>query len=301
MSPTIIIIVLLSVIGLSSIITLFSMFKKGKKLASKLPADFLIVFLLFAALGLIGFLFRGGVSQTPVLVGLLVLLLALTVGTVLMYRLDNQWEWSASASLAKKFWYLFRICLVAVLAFLLIFLLTEHRGALRNTSAIDVAWYLGGLIFTLFLPRIIMVTHAFWNEIPKIAQIKPVYHLPLGGSRPFIEPGGATLSFLFVIPRNINSEDKIQSKVRLPLNKSLQEAFTYNIYEHNYIKRHPKKIVIAEDNKKSKAYGWSFYQVRKIWWGFWTKKNYLYPDKEVGGNISNGSIVYVERVKIWEQ
>ncbi len=290
----------IGVAGLGFLLVLYKLLKKGTKLASKLPTNFLVTFLIFGLLGLLGFMLSGGVAEHPVMMGVLLLIVSVTVGTRFTFLLYERWEWSMAAPFWRKLLYLFGIGLTAFLSFALIFLLCEHRGRLTATSTTDLVWPLGSLCFVMLLPLLIKHLHELWNEIPKINRIISVFNLPLGGSPPFIETGGPSISFLFVIPLEHGSKETVKSTVALPYNKTLEEAFHYKLHEHNVVKRFAKKIVYAENNKRDKVYAWRFYREIPVWWGWLTRKHYLDPKSKLGATISKGESVFVERVKPWE-
>jgi hypothetical protein len=257
----------LAAAGLIFIVVIFKLLKKGAKFAAKLPTNFLIFFLIFGVLGLSGFMARPGYTEYPVMIGSLLILASLIGGIILTDKLFGKWEWSMAAGFWKKLLYLTGISLVSIIAFLLVFLLCEHGGLPRGNLKNDLAWWFGGLIFTIVLPLLVKHVHLLWNNIPKISQVKPIFQLVVGVDPPFIETGGVTINFQFTIPVDYRSKELIKSRVAVPVNKTLQEAFHYKIHEHNIVKRFAKKIIYAEDNKRSKVYGWSFFRIRKIWWG----------------------------------
>lgn len=283
------------------LLVIFKLLKKGGKLAAKLPTNFLIFFLIYGLLGLTGFFLKSQVAANPFLISLLLFVVSLTGGIIMTNNLYEKWEWSMLAGFGKKLLYLFGITLTSVVAFIVVFLLCEHRGIPKSDLKSDLIWFFAGLITCILLPLLIKHLHLLWNDIPKLSQLKDILVLPVGSSPPFIEVGGAALNFSFVIPLDYRSKDFVRSKAAVPFNKSLGDAFHYKLHEHNIVKRYAKKIVLAENNKKSKLYGWCFYRTIKIWWGFWTKKYYLNPKSNIGAEISNGETVFVERVKIWEK
>ncbi len=286
--------------GFGFLLILFQRLNKGMKFAKKLPINFLIFFLVFAIVGLSGFLLKNQIAPSPLMFGLLIFLIALSGGIIMTNLLYEKWEWSMEASFGKKLIYLCGITLVSIITFTIVFLLTEHRGWPKNILQNDMAWWLAGLIPTILLPLIIKELHSRWNEIPKYKQLIPVFEIPIGSSPPFIEAGGATINFVFIIPLKYRAPDQVKSTIAFPFNKSLAEAFHYKLHEHNIVKRFAKKIEIAEEQKRSKVYGWSFFQEKSSWWGWQTKKNYLDPKSNVGALISKGESVYVERVKVWD-
>ncbi len=286
--------------GLVFLLVLFKVLKKGAKIAAKLPTNFLAFFLVFALLGLFGFTLQGQISNQPILLGILLLMVSVTGGVLMTHSLYEKWEWSIEASFSKKLLYLLGIALTSVLSFALVFLLCEHRGFPKSGLRSDLVWPLVSIIPAIILPFIFKHLHTLWNQIPKISQVKPIFKLPIGANPPFIETGGPTINFMFIIPLEYQSNEVVKSKVALPFNKTLEEAFHYKLHEHNIVKRLAKKIVFAEGNKRAKVYGWCFYQVKPIWWGWFTKKYYLDPASKLGGTISKGEAVFVERVKIWK-
>lgn len=300
MSKTVIIIAI-AVVGLGFILVLFKLLKKGAKFAKKLPTNFLIFFLVYAVLGLVGFYSKDQVAYNPILVGILLLLSSLLGGTIMAHHLYEKWEWSMAAGIEKKVLYLTGITLTSMFAFALVFIFSEHRGMPKQSLSNDIVWWLMSLIGILLLPLLLKYLHLLWNDIPKISQLKQIFRLSPDAKPPFIEGGGAAINFFFIIPFEYRSDDNVKSKIEVPLNKSLQDAFHFKLNEHNIVKRFAKKISLAEDNKRAKLYGWCFYKTEPSWWGWFSKKNYLDPKINVGGAISNGDIVYVEREKIWEQ
>jgi len=287
--------------GLGFLFTIFNLLRKGGKIAAKLPTNFLIFFLIYALLGLTGFLLKERVAENPIILGILISLVSLTGGTIMTNKLYDTWDWSMAAGFGKKALYLFGIALVSMFAFILVFLLCEHKGLPKISLKSDIVWWLSGLSFTILLPLLVKHLHLLWNEIPKLYQVKPTFVLPIGSSPPFMETGGRTVKFEFVIPLDYQSTEKVQSKVAVPLEKSLEEAFHYKIHDHNIVKRIAKKIIYAEENKRAKIYGWCFYRTAKTWWGWRTKKSYCDPTLQVGTSIANGETIFVERVKVWEQ
>ena len=293
-------IIAVALAGLGLLLVLFKLLKKGAKIAAKLPTNFLAFFLLFALLGLLGLISTDQITSNPILIGLLLLLVSLTGGIIMTNKLYEKWEWSITAGFGKKILYLSGIMLTSMLAFILVFLLCEHGKLPTANLGGDIAWWLSALIPIMLLPLLVKHLHLLWNEIPKINQVKPIFKLPVGSSPPFIETGGPSINFRFIIPLDFQSDEIVESKVALPYNKTLQEAFHYKLHEHNIVKRFAKKIVYAEDNKRAKVYGWSFYTLHRIWWGWFTKKKFLNPGSNLGETISKGETVFVERIKIWE-
>jgi len=287
--------------GLALLLVLFKLLKKGAKLAGKLPTNFLAFFLLFGLLGLLGFTSKSQVASNPFLIGILLLIVSLTGGIIMTNNLYEKWEWGMVANFGKKLLYLSGITLTAMVAFFFIFLLCEHRGWDMSRWETDLVWWLTALILIILLPLIIKQLHTLWNQIPKISQVIPVFILPTGSSPPFIESGGNTINFIFVIPRDYISIEVERVKVAAPYNISLGEVFHYALYEYNIIERHAKKIILAEDNKRAKVYAWSFYRNKLTWWGWFTKKLYIDPKLNLISVISRGETIFVERVKIWEQ
>ncbi len=216
-------------------------------------------------------------------------------------NLYEKWEWSMAAGFGRKLLYLSGITLTAMVAFFFVFLLCEHRGWNTRNLGIDLVWWLTALILMILLPLIIKYLHILWNDIPKISQLIPIFNLPIGSSPPFIESGGATINFSFIIPLDYRSREVERVKVAAPYNKSMEEVFHYALHEYNIIERHARKIVLAEDNKRSKVYAWSFYREKPIWWGWFTKKHYINPKLTLGTIVSKGEAIFTERVKIWEQ
>ena len=286
--------------GFGFLLIMYKLLKKGMKFASKLPTNVLICILVYSLLGLTGFMLKGQVATRPVLMGILLFLISLTMGTNLTNKLYEKWDWSLAAPFWKKLLYLLGITLTAVLSFVIVFLLCEHWGWPKESIANDLVWPLAGLILVLILPLLITHLHHLWNEIPKISQIIPSFKLPVGGSPPFIETGGPSINFLFIIPLDYHSTENVKSTVALPFNKTLSEAFHYKLHEHNIIQRFAKKIIFAENNKRSKIYSWRFYRKRSKWWGWWNKKHYLDPESKLGATINKGETVFVERIKTWE-
>ncbi len=287
--------------SLGFILVIFKLLKKGGKLAAKLPTNFLIIFLIYAILGLTGFMSKDLIAQHPVALGILLLIVSLSAGIVFTDKLYGKWEWSTASGFGKKLLYLIGIAFTGIAAFIIVFLLCEHRGFPRGNLGQDLVWWLAGLIFMIPLPLLIKNLHFLWNDIPKLLQVRPIFQLPLGSSPPFFETGGATVNFRLVIPLDYNSDEKIKTKISVPVNKTLAEAYHYVVHEHNIVKRYAKKIVLAENNKLAKVYGWSFFRPQKKWWGWFVKKNYIDPKLKVRTIISNQETIFVERVKIWEQ
>ncbi len=293
-------IIAISVAGIGLILVIFKLMKKGTKIAAKLPINFLTFFLIYAILGLTGFLLKEEVAQHPILIGLLLLLVSLTGGIIMTNRLYEKWEWSMASVFGRKLLYLSGIVLVSFVAFATVFLFCEQRGIPQGIFKNDLVWWLSGLILIMLLPLLLNHLHFLWNEIPKFREIIPVFELPIGTSPPFIESGGPAINFMFIIPLDYGAKEIVKSKVSVPFNKSLAEAFHYKLHEHNIVKRFAKKIIFAEDNKRAKVYGWCFYRTKTIWWGWWEKKYYLNPESNLGETISKGESIFVERVKIWE-
>lgn len=286
--------------GLGLILVAFKMLKKGKKIAAKIPKDYLGFFLAFGILGLMGLMARGGVAQYPVMMGILILLASLIGGLIMANNLYEKWEWGQNAPLWKKILYLLGNILFSILIFGIVFLLCEHGGFPKNSIKNDIALWLSAIIFSIYIPMQIKETHLRWIDIPKLKFIKPVFELPLGNAHPHIEGGGETMKFELVIPLRYQSEEKVTSTVKLPLNKTLGQGLHYKIYEHNIVKRYHKPIELAEEKKKSKIYGWAFYKPKLIWWGLFQKKIYLDPSLNVVSQVNHGDVIYIERVKIWE-
>lgn len=287
--------------GLALLLVLFKLLKKGAKLAAKLPTNFLVFFLVFGLLGLLGFTSKSQIASNPILIGILLLIVSLTGGIIMANNLYGKWEWSMAANFGRKLLYLCGITLTAMVAFFFVFLLCEHRGWDTSSLGTDVVWWLTALILMILLPLFIQHLHTLWNEIPKFKQVIPIFRLPIESSPPFIESGGNTINFLFVIPLDYGSPEVERIKVAAPFNKSLEDVFHYALHEYNIIDRHARKIVLAEDNKRAKVYGWSFYREKLTWWGWFTKKHFINPKLNVADTISKGDIIIAGRVKIWEQ
>ena len=295
-----ILLIALGAASLGFILVIFKLLKKGGKLAAKLPTNFLVIFLIYSLLGLMGFMSKNLIAEHPIVLGVILLIVSLSAGIVMTDKLYGKWEWSMAASFGKKLLYLIGITFTAIAAFLIVFLLCEHRGFPRGSLGQDLAWWLAGLIFIIPLPLLIKNLHSLWNEIPKIKEVKPIFMLPLGSSPPFFETGGSTIDFRMVVPLDYQSDEKIKTKVSVPINKSLADAYHYVVHEHNIVKRYAKKIILAENNKIAKVYGWCFFRPQKIWWGWRTRKNYIDPNQNVRSSVINQETIFVERVRVWE-
>ena len=286
--------------GLMFIVILYKIFKKGSTLAKKVPTNFLAFFLIYALLGLTGFMMKSQVAAHPIAMGLLYVMVGITAGIVMTNNLYGKWEWSMESGIGKKILYLLGIILFSIIIFNLIFILSEHRGWAKRSLKIDVTWWFSALALFILVPLLVKYLHELWLEIPRKVSIIPMFTIPTGGGAPFIETGGRTVTFDFIIPLDYRSKDIVSSKIKVPFNKRIAEAFHYKLHEHNVVKQWAKKIIIAEGNKKAKMYGWYFYRTKSIWWGLFTKKVYLDPKKQVGATIGNGEKIFIERVKIWE-
>lgn len=285
--------------GIALFMIIYKLVMKAGKVAAKIPLGYLLAFLIYALLGLFGFLLKGGVSQDPLLLSSIIFMVSLSAGLLLAHNLYENWEWSQSASLGRKLLYILTIALTAAIAFILVFLPAEHRGIPPWPLSGDIVWWLTSPILVMFLPTLMVELHAKWNEIPIIRQIRQVFKLPVGTPPPFIESGGSTIRFDFVIPLEYHSKDVVVSTVAVPVNTPLEQAFHYKLHEHNIVKRFAKKIAVAEENKRSKIYGWVFYRMKKAWWGWFTQKQFLDPKSVSGIEVFNGDKIYVERAKIW--
>ena len=85
----------------------------------------------------------------------------------------------------------------------------------------------------------------------------------------------------------------------LSYNRGLGELFYHLLHRQNIERQSLKKIEVAENNQKERIYGWTFYTTRKWWW-WWTVREYLDPEQSIKANrIQSGTIVYVERIKVW--
>lgn len=286
--------------GLGFVLVLYKLLSKSAKIASKIPTNFLLSFLIYALLGLTGFMMIGGTTDHPVLMGILLLIVSLTVGINWTHKLYDKWEWSMAASFWRKGIYLAGIMLTGMVSFVLIFLLCEYRGWPKVSISNDLVWSFMALIFVVLLPLIVRQLHYLWDEIPMISEIIPTFHLPIGTSPPFIETGGPSINFLFIIPLDYGSKESVKSVVALPFNKTLSEAFHYKLHEHNIVQRFAKKIIFAEGNKRSRVYSWRFYRTHSKWWGWRVEKSYLDPKSKLGATINKGETVFVERVKAWD-
>lgn len=290
----------LVIAGLGFLLVLYKLVSKIGKKALQLPTNFLLFFLVFAIVGLTGFLLRQTISDRPLLIGAVVLLVSLSSGTLITHNLYDKWEWSQNASFFRKLLYLAGLTLTGIVAFSIVFLLSEHRGLPTTTQlGSDIVWWFGAMILLNFVPLLIKQLHHLWNQIPKIVRLKPFFQLPLGDPPPFIETGGASIRFNFIIPFEYRSKDMRRKEVAVPYNVTLQEVFHYALHDHNIVKRHRRKIIFAENNQRSKVYGWSFYQPEKKWWGWWTKKRYLNPGMKVGRSLVFNDSIFCERVKTW--
>lgn len=300
-----ILIAAIAVLGLGFLLVIFKLIKKGGKIAAKLPVNFLVTALLYAVLGLMGFMLERGGHYTnfPVLMGTIVLLASLIIGIYFAQKLYEEWEWSTAAKFPKKIAYLSGIMLTGLLCFIIVFLLCESRdfptGQHLKTA---LAWWLAMPIIGMLLPATLKHAHELWNNIPIISPFRQVFELPIGSSPPVIQLGRtAKVGFDFIIPLDYESDNILSSTVEIPLDKTLAEAFHYKLNDHNIVKRSVKKIALAEGNKRDKLYGWLFYRPEKIWWGLFIRKRYVNPHDSIGGRISNGDKIFVERVKTWEE
>lgn len=296
-----ILIVALVVSGLGFFIVLFKLLKKAGKFAAKFPTVYVVFFLLYAVLGLGGFLLENKVAEKPLLLGLTLLIVSITGGVVLAHNLYERWEWSKSVIFGRKLLYVGGMLLVSVIAFMISFLLSEHRGMPALGLQSDIVWWLAAIIPAMVLPLLMKWTHDYWNGIPIIQRIKPIFKLPLSAPPPFIETGGASIHFKFLIPLDKGSKELLKTEVSVPYNLTIAEVFHYKLHEHNVVKRFRKKIVLAQGDQRSKIYGWSFYRPEKVWWGWFTKKNYINPHSKVGANITFNESIFVERVSSWKE
>ncbi len=286
--------------GLGVLFVIFKLLKKSTKFVKKLPKNHFYIFIIYATLGLTGLMLKEQIAPYPILLGILILLVSLISGIVFTNKIFYVWEKTTEKTLVYKIAYISGLMITGLLTFALSFLLAEHRGLPRPFMNTDLVLYLPWLITIMLLPSVILWMWELWNKIPTLQAIKHVFQLPVGGSPPFIESGGVSLSFQFIIPLNYRSKEIWRSKVAVPFNKTLAEVFHYKLHEHNVVKRFVKKIEYAEDNQRAKVYGWSFYKTKKVWWGWFTKKLYLNPNQQVGKLLSQHDSVYVERVKTWK-
>ncbi len=296
-----ILIVALIAAGLGFILILFKLFKKAGKFASKLPTNFFIVFTVYLVVGLSGFLLKDRIADRPIWMGVLVIIISLSVGIIFAHGLTTKWSWAESYSNLRKALYLIGILLTGMVGFCLSFFLSEHWGLRGVRWSSDLGLWLGLLIAIVMLPFLVVWVHQYWNEIPQRKQLQQIFQLPIDGSPPFIETGGASLHFQFMIPLDYRSDEIWKSKVAVPYNKTLAEVFHYKLHEHNVVKRFVKKIVYAEQNQRAKVYGWTFYRFKKKYWGYLRTREYLNPQQKVGQLLTQNEAVFAERVKTWEQ
>ncbi len=296
-----ILIVALIVSGLGFFIVLFKLLKKAGKFAVKFPTVYVVFFLLYGLLGLSGFILENMVADKPVLLGLTLLVVSITGGVVLAHNLYERWEWSKSVTFGRRLLYVGGMLLVALITFIISFVLSEHRGFPTEGLKADIVWWLAGIIPVMALPIFIKWAHDFWNEIPIIERFKPIFRLPISDPPPFIETGGASINFNFLIPLDLGSKEVLKTEVSVPYNLTIAEVFHYKLHEHNVVKRFSKKIVLAHEDQRSKIYDWSFYRPEKIWWGWLIRKNYINPQTKVGADITFNESIFVERVKTWKE
>ncbi len=278
---TTILIAALAVLGLGFIFVIFKLIKKGGKVAAKFPVNFLIPALIYSVLGLMGFMLKREAHYTkfPLLMGTIILLASLIIGIYFAQKLYEEWEWSIAAKFPKKIAYLSGIMLVALLCFTTVFLLSES-GRLPETEDFKsaMAWWMAIPIVGMLLPITLKHTHELWNNIPIISPFRQVFELPIGSSPPVIQLGRtAKVGFDFIIPLDYESDNILSSTVEIPLDKTLAEAFHYKLNDHNIVKRSVKKIVLAEDNKRDKLYGWLFTDPKKSGGDFLSEKGTLIP------------------------
>lgn len=185
------------------------------------------------------------------------------------------------------------IMAIGSLAFFQVCIHFEEVGRLLSVAYADNI--LGGIV--LFpIPLLCLKAWEIWQTIPKVTVTG--WTLPLDRRPPVIEPG-KSVKLTFLVPAGFRSSEIIQVDMLAPIERTVGETFHFILYRHNVEKNSFKKIEIAENNLRDRAYTWLFYKKVNVWW-WWTGKRYLNPDQRIRQmGLQNGEAIFVERIKHW--
>lgn len=255
------------------------------------------VFMMCAVLGAAGFLKRPPLrlSADGIFVVSFILILLLGVWhTVSLYK-RHAWVWDHKQSFKLALPFSLFIFSVGALGYFLFFWMLE-KPVFKTTHGAGIQ-YTSGFLLAL-LPVAVVWAHQQWNKIPVVTKELQAWKPAVDTQPPPLEPGHKSLPLSVHIPLKHNSSDIIQFDIRAPLDDTLDQIINHLLYRHNIEKGAIRKIEIAEDNKKSKIYGWVFFTAQKKWW--WVQKTYLDPyDKVQYLGLSKGQKIFAERLKTW--
>lgn len=287
------------VVALIGTIVWILLVKKDKEVFVKKTNKYLLFnFLIFSLLGASGLLIEGPVygGVLPLLILLFIAILGLGIWHARLIYSYHAWSEVRSFKLVFPFTIL--TTLISALAFFIFFWMTENplfgtREGLAENFSMTIP-LLG------MLPFFVVIAHQFWNKIPVVSQELVPFVFSVDESSKVITPSSRALRLFFEVPLRYRAKETITFEARAPLEEGLGEVFHHLLYIHNVEKRAAKTIEIAEENKRSKVYGWLFYRKTKKWW--WDKKEYLNYDSKIKLLAMEGrGKIYVERVKYWEQ
>jgi len=221
-------------------------------------------------------------------------LLSIWFATSLYKR--NAWVWDYRQSFVVALPFTVLTVSVGTLAYF-VFTWMLEVPVFKNKSGLADDYALTGFAVTL-LPVLLLLAHDYWNRIPiVIKELQP--WIPDMDAQPvLLEPGAKALPLVLHIPLKHQSQNIIRFDIRAPQVNTLNEIFYHLLHKHNVEQRTGNKIEIAEENKRSKVYGWVFFIPEKKWW--WVKKQYLDPyDKIQYLELKGGEKIYAERIIYW--
>ncbi|MBK8566768.1 MAG: hypothetical protein IPN76_26405 [Saprospiraceae bacterium] len=249
--------------------------------------------LVFALMGLTGWLLREPAAIRPPYLFMILQLAALGLG-ILHARIFfdvNTWANRYGGKLEVLFhgFLLFSSCVV----FFSVFHFFEKAGP--DLSANHAANFC--LAFTLFpLPLLCVKLWDFWLAIPE-REIPKGWTLPIGQPLPSMLPGNS-IHLTLLVTESFQSKVVVELKAIAPVERTLGEVFYYLLYRYNTEKKPRNKVEIAEENSRDKVYEWQFFKMVKHWW--WMKRHYYKPDIPLNRQgIHSGDSIIVGRMRRW--
>lgn len=253
----------------------------------------LFAFLVFGALGMLGWLIRPPAVWEAAKLQWVLVPVFLGLGWINLRLIYGKLKIGHETNIGVVITFGILVYIICMSGFILVFWLFEKTKIAEIGYGVYFA--ISGIAF--FLPFFIQRAFANWDNIP----VKKLtsWLLPYDQAIPRIEPGKAIILH-FKVPAKYHAKETIKFNIRAPIEKSIGEIFHILLHKHNVKGVSYQKIEIAEGGARSKIYGWQFYIQKKMWWG-WERKIYLDPLQKIKKlAITNGEMIFTRRVRSWE-
>lgn len=249
--------------------------------------------LIFALMGLTGWLIRDPAAIAPSRLFVILQPITLCLGILhaCIFFKVNGWANRNGGSLEILFNCF--LALTACTVFFSVFRFFEKAGPGLSATCADNFC----LALTLFpLPILCLKLWDFWLAIPD-REMPKGWMLPIGQPLPSMLPGNS-IPITLLVTESFQSKVVVELKALAPVERTLGEVFYYLLYRYNTEKKPRNKVEIAEENSRDKVYEWQFFKMVKHWW--WMRRHYYKPDLPLNRQgIHSGDSIMVGRVRRW--